>query len=58
MATIVLTYKGRCNEGPWNGQWVEAERSIIRDDLLGDGAYRHNGNCWQWKPPEMAIRNH
>lgn len=52
MATIVLRYSGICVGGPWAGQRVDAERSVIRDDLLKGGAYVYRSEKWNWHPPE------
>lgn len=49
MATIICSYKGRCELGPWSGQEIHAERSIVTHDSL-DGAYRWRGGAWRWRP--------
>lgn len=57
MATIQLSYEGRCEGGPWDGQRIYAEMSVVRYDHL-DGAYRWvSGSRWLWKPNTPASIN-
>jgi hypothetical protein len=52
MATIQITYDGKCVGGPWNGQRVVSdETSVIREhQWLKGGAYRFTGGEWRWHP--------
>jgi len=54
MTTIVLSYKGTCDGGPWKGQRVEAEFGFVP---APGGQYRWSDGVWHWKPqlPEPAI---
>ena len=52
MATIEITYDGKCIGGPWSGQRVVSyETSVIREHQhLRGGAYRFTKGEWRWHP--------
>jgi hypothetical protein len=54
MATIILQYQGVCELGPWHGQQLNAERSIVRPmarpSEKAKGAYRWRDGAWIWRP--------
>ncbi len=46
------SYNGFVVDGPWKGQYIEADAPEVPHEMLGGGHYRHSVDVWRWVPPE------